>query len=75
MSQEYGIWTDNDGGFTEAQLYSLEEAEDRLAEIIGESKDPESEREDLSIKEICPDHEGQVKDGCEECATEYEEAE
>jgi len=68
---EYGIWTENDGGFTEAQLYSREAAEERLAEIIRESEDPEADREDLSIKEVCQDHRDNAKDDCEDCFAEY----
>ncbi|MFI6594941.1 hypothetical protein ACIBHX_01765 [Nonomuraea sp. NPDC050536] len=70
---EYGIWTENDGGFTEHDLYSLQAANERLAEIIRESDDPDADREDLRVVELCPDHEGQPKDGCEECNEEYDD--
>ncbi|MFI6495964.1 hypothetical protein [Nonomuraea typhae] len=74
--QEFGIWTENDGGFTETQLYSREAAEHRLAEIIAEGESPEEVvelREDLRIEEICEDHEGQPRHGCEDCNEEYVE--
>lgn len=72
---EYGIWTDGDGGFTEIGLHSLGAAEIRLAEIIAESPDPDADREDLSIKEVCPDHEDQPKDDCDECYAEDDDNE
>jgi hypothetical protein len=72
---EYGIWTENDGGFIETQLHSLQSAQDRLAEILRESEDPEIDREDLQIVPVCPDHEEQPQDGCEDCAALEDELE
>lgn len=66
---EYGIWTENDGGFIERDLHNLTEATGRLAEIIRESDDPEAVREELRVEELCPDHadDEQPKNGCEAC--------
>ncbi|WP_020142314.1 hypothetical protein [Terracoccus sp. 273MFTsu3.1] len=65
--REWGIWTENDGGFIEAQIYSTEQGEARLVEYFEEDPDNVG---DLSLVEICPDHEQQPKDACEECAAE-----
>lgn len=68
---EFGIWTKSGAGFTERDLHSPEVAADRLAEIIRESGDPEEDRADLEVKELCPEAEHadaeQPKDGCEMC--------
>jgi len=66
---EYGIWTNSDAGFIERDLYTEDQAAERLAEIIRESEDPEADRDDLKVQEMCPEHAdaGQPKDGCEEC--------
>ena len=65
---EYGLF--NDEGCLEAQMYSVEEAEGRRAEYITEGLE---EPEDITVRELCPDHEGQPKDGCEECNAEPDE--
>jgi hypothetical protein len=69
---EYGIWTIDGGGFTERDLHSPEDTEARLAEIIRDSEDPQTDREDLRVEELCPEHadDEQPKNGCETCATE-----
>lgn len=63
-SIEFGIWTENDGGFVETGIYSKEEGEKRLVEYFEEDADNVG---DLTLVEICPDHEEQPKDGCDEC--------
>jgi hypothetical protein len=65
--QEYGIWTASDGGFVETGFYGEDgeaAANERLEEYIAEDIDNLS---DLSVVEICPDHEEQPKYGCQEC--------
>lgn len=64
MSTQYGIF--NDEGCIEANLWSKDQAEAALDLWVEEGED----REDLSIEALCPDHEEQPKDGCEECATD-----
>lgn len=66
---EFGIWTTGGGGFSERGLHSHRAAVGRLAEIIRDSEDPETDRADLKIEELCPDHadDEQPRDGCEEC--------
>lgn len=66
---EYGLF--NDEGCLEAQMYSPEEAEARRQEYIAEGEHPD----DVTAKEICPDHEGQPKDSCEECFADEPEDE
>jgi hypothetical protein len=61
---EYGLF--NDEGCLEAQMYSTEEAETRRQEYIAEGEHPD----DVKVREMCPDHEGEPKDGCEECFAE-----
>lgn len=69
---EYGIWTDADGGFSEVQM-SRSQADARLVELIAE--DPDN-ADDLSVVELCGDHEEQPAVGCEECdAAEEDDAE
>jgi hypothetical protein len=65
--QEYGIWTASDGGFVETGFYSDFSAQERLGEYI--SEDP-ANADDLSVVEICPDHEEQPKYGCQECESD-----
>ncbi|WP_242908683.1 hypothetical protein [Actinomadura terrae] len=66
---EYGIWTESDGGFVERGLYSPEKAAARLAEIIRDSDYPDDDRADLRVREMCPKHadEEQPRNGCEGC--------
>lgn len=58
---EYGLFTDE--GCLEAQMYSAEEAEARRQEYIAEGE----HLDDVTVQEMCPDHEGQPRGGCEEC--------
>lgn len=61
---EYGLF--NDEGCLDAQMYSAEEAERRRQKYIDGGEHPD----DVVVKEMCPDHEGEAKDDCEECFTE-----
>lgn len=75
----FGVWTDSDGGFCDGPFDHRKEAEDFLAEQLDEirrtqgEEDYEDAKADLSVKGICPDHEGQPRIGCEECDAEYDE--
>lgn len=72
MSAEYGIFSESAGGCIYAPCYSPEEANrerDRLIADVGEEAD------DLTVLELCPEHEEQPKHGCEECADEDAEDE
>lgn len=60
---EYGLF--NDEGCVESQIYSLDEANERLGEY--------DEEDDLYISEVCPHHPGQEADFCEDCEEEDEE--
>lgn len=53
---EYGLF--NDEGCVEAQFYSKEKAQEALA-----AYDPE---DGLHVAEVCPEHEGEERDSCEE---------
>lgn len=69
---EYGLFNELDRteGCFEAGLYSREEAEERRQEYIAGGEAPE----DITVEELCPDHEGQAKDSCEECFTDEPES-
>jgi hypothetical protein len=69
---EYGIFSESAGGCIYAPCYSREEAEEQRARLVAEDGE---EPEDLTIEELCPDHEEQPKHGCEECADEGDEDE
>lgn len=62
MSTEYGIF--NDEGCVERGFWSAEEA---LREL--KLMDPEDHGD---VKELCPEHEEQARDTCEECFAEDE---
>jgi hypothetical protein len=55
---EYGLF--NDEGLVEGGFYSVDTAE---AAIL----DRYDSEDELEVKEVCGDHEGQPYDGCEEC--------
>lgn len=57
-TQEYGIF--NDEGCVERQFWSSGEA----AEFIADNYD---EEDGLEVRELCPDHDEQPYDACEEC--------
>lgn len=71
MSTEYGIWSDLAGGFIDGQM-SAERAEQERDRLVAEDGE---EADDLKVVELCEQHEEQPKDGCEECASEWEEEE
>lgn len=76
MDTIYGLWADNDGGISEGPFYTEKGAKDRIAELIAEAVDAETAedlRADLSVVEICPDHEDQRRHACKECAAPEEE--
>ncbi|MFI7691746.1 hypothetical protein ACIBQ6_21945 [Nonomuraea sp. NPDC049655] len=62
MATEYGVF--NDEGLVEDHLWSLGEAEAAAAQHRAQGD------EFAEAREICPDHEGQPKDGCEACEDE-----
>ena len=64
---EYGIFSEEAAGCIYAPCYSVQEAETERARIIAEYGD---EPDDLTIEELCPNHEEQAKATCEECFTE-----
>jgi hypothetical protein len=59
MSAEYGIWSDETDGFVEDGFWSRREAQRHLERLGLEPGD--------RVRAICPDHEEQPKDACEEC--------
>lgn len=61
MATEYGLF--NDEGCVEAGFYSAEEARAAI------TNDYDAD-DGLEIEEICPDHEGQPRCGCEICDSE-----
>jgi hypothetical protein len=65
---EYGLFNELDRteGCFEAGMYSREEAEARRLEYIAQGEEPE----DVTVEELCPEHEGQAKSGCEQCAAD-----
>lgn len=67
---EYGIFSEAAGGCIYAPCHSVQEAEQERDRMVSEDGE---EVEDLTIEELCPDHEEQPKNGCEECADEEPE--
>lgn len=37
---EYGVWTDNDGGFVSTQCYSVAEAQREIDRLVRDETDP-----------------------------------
>lgn len=66
---EYGIWGDEEGGFVDTGLYSKTEADESLRSIAAKA----DEGCDYHIREVCPEHEEQPRDECEECNADEEE--
>ena len=64
LMTEFGIWSDEDAGFVECQLWSVKEGVERLIEYAAEYG---CVSDDLRVVEVCPDHEEQPKHGCAEC--------
>lgn len=70
MSQ-FGVWSSVDGGRVGSSGYlTKEEAEQELADLIA---DDDMDPDETYVVEICPDHDEQARDACEECATDEEE--
>jgi len=57
---EYGVWSDEAAGFIETGLWTPAEA--KIA-WLHHSADDETAR----VRKICPDHEEQPANECEEC--------
>lgn len=70
--QEYGIWDDLNGGFVDAGFYSEETAQAARDELFATEHDAYEDK-DLKVLPICPDHDEQPRDTCEECMTEEDE--
>ncbi|MFE6000416.1 hypothetical protein ACFQ6C_26705 [Streptomyces sp. NPDC056454] len=64
---EYGIFSEAAGGCIYAPCHSPEEAARERERLITEDGEDAG---DLTVNELCPDHEEQPKHGCEDCATE-----
>lgn len=64
MPVEYGIFSDE--GCVESSFYSVEEALVAVA-------DRYTDEDDLTIEEMCSDHEGQPRNGCECCSEDDDE--
>jgi hypothetical protein len=63
---EYGTWDAFDGGFLAVFDCALEAA-NYAAELLDEDE------QDLSVRAVCRDHEGQPADGCQDCFTNEED--
>lgn len=61
---EYGLF--NDEGCVEAGFYSREEALNARAMRY----DPD---DDLEVLEVCPDHEGQPREHCDDCKQDFDD--
>jgi hypothetical protein len=68
-SGEHGVWSDAAGGFVDTQLYGQASMREALDALIAQGEDPE----DLKVLAICPEHEEQVADTCDECLAEDDE--
>lgn len=69
----YGAWSEGAGGFVYTGDCATEVANWAADELRRLAKDDDTDT--MQILAICPDHEEQPKDGCEECGTEGEEGE
>jgi hypothetical protein len=68
----YGAWSEGAGGFVYAPLdCAIEVANWAADELRQLAKDDDTDT--IKILAICPDHEEQPKDGCEECNAEADE--
>ena len=67
--KEMGLYSEPDAGFVETQLYTQES----VAEAIQRYVDMDGDPEDVRMEFICPEHEEQIEDYCEECFAEEEE--
>lgn len=65
-SQEWGVWSPESGGFVETGFWTETAAAEAARGIQGDDPDAEA-------KALCPDHEEQPLDGCEDCTAEDEE--
>lgn len=70
MSAEYGIFSEAAGGCIYTGCHSTQEAEQERDRMVHEDGE---EAEDLTVKELCPDHEEQPRCNCEECFGEEDE--
>jgi hypothetical protein len=61
---EFGVF--NDEGLLEGQFYSRKAAEEALADLYAEDDEAE-------VAIVCPDHEEQRREHCEECNAEDDE--
>lgn len=63
---EYGIWSDTEAGFIETGYSSYQAALDGLIYLADRD---DLDKDDLSAREICPEHpdQEQPKEGCEIC--------
>lgn len=61
---EFGIFSEAAGGCIYAPCYSPEEAEQERQRLIAEDGEEDA---DLTVDELCSDHEEQPKHGCDEC--------
>jgi len=66
---DYGVWTEDDGGFL-CTFDCAMQAANFAAELLAEDDEQE-----LKILRECHDHPGQREDGCEECFSEYDDTE
>jgi hypothetical protein len=69
----YGAWSEGAGGFVYTGDCATEVANWAADELRRLAKDDDTDT--IQILAICPDHEEQPKDGCEECNTEDAEDE
>jgi hypothetical protein len=70
MAKEFGIFSEAAGGCIYHPFYSIGEAEDMRAEAIRGGEDSA----DLAIKVLCPEHEEQPLEDCQDCAEDEQKA-
>jgi hypothetical protein len=72
MSAQYGVFEDDD--VIETGFWGdTGQVAARVAAAAYIAEDPERFAGMYTVKEMCSYHEEQPKDGCEECAAEWEE--
>lgn len=67
---EYGIFSDE--GCVESAIHTEGDARDALAEHQADAVKAGANPALLFFGEVCPDHEEQPRDGCEECYAEHD---
>lgn len=70
MSEQWGVWSSDSGGFIATQMWSEAEADRERIRLIAEDR---HEAADLNLEPICVDHDEQPAHDCDECYGDEED--